>query len=86
MKNKLLVLIAAGALASCSNQKTLIQRSAVCITNETETQVWFRQCETTKVVVQAWREGLYGPALVQVVSDQEFRQLEKRASVQLKNN
>lgn len=86
MKNRLLTLIAAAALAGCSSQKTLIQRSAVCITNQTETQVWFRQCAATSPIVQAWREGLYGPALVQVVSDQEFRQLEKRAVNESKNN
>lgn len=85
MKNKL-ILIGAIALAGCSNQKELIQKSDVCITNQTETQVWFRQCERSAIVVKAWRDGLYGPALVQVVNDQEFRQLEKRAIVQSKNN
>jgi len=86
MKNKLLLLTALVALAGCSNQKTLIQRSEVCITNQTETQVWFKRCDQTDIVVQAWRNGLYGPALVQVVDEQEFRQLEKQAQLRLKNN
>lgn len=86
MKNRILTLIAAATLAGCSSQQTLIQRSAVCITNRTETQVWFRQDKDVEVVVQAWQNGLYGPALVQVVSEQEFRQLKKQAVVLRKNN
>lgn len=86
MKNKLLSLIAAAALAGCSSQKNLIQRSAICITNRAETQVWFMSCAQTELIIKTWQAGSYGPALVQVVSEPTFRQLEKQAVNRSKNN
>lgn len=78
MKNNF-ILLASLALASCGVDKTLVKQSEICITNQSETQVWFLRCERSACVANAWRDGIYGPALVQVVDTAEFRGLEKRA-------
>jgi hypothetical protein len=78
MKNNI-ILFAAITLAGCSTNKTLVKQSDVCITNQSETQVWFLNCERSATVARAWRDGMYGPALVQVVDSTEWAQLEKRA-------
>ena len=79
---KIIFIFTSALIASCGSDKHLIQKSDVCITNQTETQVFFLESERGRFVAKSWREGVYGPALVQIVASTEFLTLARRA----KNN
>jgi hypothetical protein len=82
---KIIFISTCALVASCGMDKHLIQKSDVCITNATETQVFFLASDRGRFVAQSWREGVYGPALVQVVDSTEFLALARRAK-QVENN
>jgi hypothetical protein len=83
---KLSIILAVSLATSCSVDRHLIKQSDICITNESQTQVWFLESDRSKCVAKAWQDGLYGQALVQVLDTAEFLALEKRAVVRSGDN
>jgi len=77
MKKYLIVL--GLALTSCASQQ-LVKRSNICITNATETKVYFRDCSTARLVAGAWETGAYGQAKVEILDSASFESLSKRIS------